>query len=280
MLVLGKLAGPIAETRAANALAPPFRQSSSIRWAGGNRKRCFDRSKALERPCKAGCRVLAARKTGRAPSRGSCGRLVVDISHAHEIGRRDARINKMQASAASRLSGDQRGADNAHGKATARLSAGLCSTWRGDRANGALALAAQLFRHIANALLHAVRPVSPTCGQIRAWPATPVNPERSFSMASVASRDSQGPVPAASRSDDRPIRASCFCPPHHLVLLHVEVPTQTHGRAKRSTPERATCYIGATVSEALMKSNANPYLALGVRPFINCCSVRTMHGAV
>src|ERR1700736_6379841 len=27
-----------------------------------------------------------------------------------------------------------------------------------------------------------------------------------------------------------------------------------------------------------MKSNANPYLAFGVRPFINCCSVRTMHG--
>jgi L-seryl-tRNA(Ser) seleniumtransferase len=26
------------------------------------------------------------------------------------------------------------------------------------------------------------------------------------------------------------------------------------------------------------ESNANPYLALGVRPFINCCSVRTMHG--
>src|SRR5204862_5370409 len=25
-------------------------------------------------------------------------------------------------------------------------------------------------------------------------------------------------------------------------------------------------------------STANPYLALGVRPFINCCSVRTMHG--
>lgn len=25
-------------------------------------------------------------------------------------------------------------------------------------------------------------------------------------------------------------------------------------------------------------SNANPYLAIGVRPFINCCSVRTMHG--
>src|SRR5436190_22667795 len=26
------------------------------------------------------------------------------------------------------------------------------------------------------------------------------------------------------------------------------------------------------------QSNPNPYLALGVRPFINCCSVRTMHG--
>jgi L-seryl-tRNA(Ser) seleniumtransferase len=26
------------------------------------------------------------------------------------------------------------------------------------------------------------------------------------------------------------------------------------------------------------ESNANPYLTLGVRPFINCCSVRTMHG--
>jgi D-glucosaminate-6-phosphate ammonia-lyase len=27
-----------------------------------------------------------------------------------------------------------------------------------------------------------------------------------------------------------------------------------------------------------MSANANPYLALGVRPFINCCSVRTLHG--
>lgn len=27
-----------------------------------------------------------------------------------------------------------------------------------------------------------------------------------------------------------------------------------------------------------MPGNADPYLALGVRPFINCCSVRTMHG--
>jgi len=28
----------------------------------------------------------------------------------------------------------------------------------------------------------------------------------------------------------------------------------------------------------MSSDNANPYLALGVRPFINCCSVRTMHG--
>ncbi|MBV8121929.1 MAG: aminotransferase class V-fold PLP-dependent enzyme [Alphaproteobacteria bacterium] len=27
-----------------------------------------------------------------------------------------------------------------------------------------------------------------------------------------------------------------------------------------------------------MSANCNPYLALGVRPFINCCSVRTLHG--
>ncbi len=27
-----------------------------------------------------------------------------------------------------------------------------------------------------------------------------------------------------------------------------------------------------------MSADANPYLALGVRPFINCCSVRTLHG--
>ena len=27
-----------------------------------------------------------------------------------------------------------------------------------------------------------------------------------------------------------------------------------------------------------METNSNPYLALGVRPFINCCSVRTLHG--
>ncbi|MGC2415301.1 MAG: hypothetical protein WA459_21720 [Stellaceae bacterium] len=29
---------------------------------------------------------------------------------------------------------------------------------------------------------------------------------------------------------------------------------------------------------SVVQSDANPYLALGVRPFINCCSVRTMHG--
>ena len=27
-----------------------------------------------------------------------------------------------------------------------------------------------------------------------------------------------------------------------------------------------------------MTANLDPYLALGVRPFINCCSVRTLHG--
>ena len=27
-----------------------------------------------------------------------------------------------------------------------------------------------------------------------------------------------------------------------------------------------------------LATSNNPYLALGVRPFINCCSVRTMHG--
>ena len=29
---------------------------------------------------------------------------------------------------------------------------------------------------------------------------------------------------------------------------------------------------------SVAQSDANPYVALGVRPFINCCSVRTMHG--
>ena len=28
----------------------------------------------------------------------------------------------------------------------------------------------------------------------------------------------------------------------------------------------------------MSERNTNPYAALGVRPFINCCSVRTMHG--
>ncbi len=31
-------------------------------------------------------------------------------------------------------------------------------------------------------------------------------------------------------------------------------------------------------TEAAAKGNSDPYLALGVRPFINCCSVRTIHG--
>ncbi|MDR3538850.1 MAG: PLP-dependent transferase [Acetobacteraceae bacterium] len=31
-------------------------------------------------------------------------------------------------------------------------------------------------------------------------------------------------------------------------------------------------------TEAAAKGNSDPYLALGLRPFINCCSVRTIHG--
>src|SRR5271166_6383385 len=39
------------------------------------------------------------------------------------------------------------------------------------------------------------------------------------------------------------------------------------------------CYSYQSWSRrCLVERNANPYLALGVRPFINCCSVRTMHG--
>src|SRR5512135_3851685 len=42
----------------------------------------------------------------------------------------------------------------------------------------------------------------------------------------------------------------------------------------RCTAQRRSVHPMAERTEA----NANPYLALGVRPFINCCSVRTMHG--
>src|SRR5438270_13342590 len=38
----------------------------------------------------------------------------------------------------------------------------------------------------------------------------------------------------------------------------------------------ASVVVGGDMPAA--QSNPNPYLALGVRPFINCCSVRTMHG--
>ncbi len=37
-------------------------------------------------------------------------------------------------------------------------------------------------------------------------------------------------------------------------------------------------YRATSRRRMMSDSNANPYLALGVRPFINCCSVRTMHG--
>ena len=32
------------------------------------------------------------------------------------------------------------------------------------------------------------------------------------------------------------------------------------------------------MNSSTMTRNSNPYLALGVRPFVNCCSVRTLHG--
>src|SRR3954454_8363798 len=48
-----------------------------------------------------------------------------------------------------------------------------------------------------------------------------------------------------------------------------------HRIGKRQKP--GACYDAAPVLwEAQM--NSDPYRALGVRPFINCCSVRTMHG--
>src|SRR5712672_1621273 len=42
------------------------------------------------------------------------------------------------------------------------------------------------------------------------------------------------------------------------------------------TASALPCPVLDGVGDAYM--NANPYLVLGVRPFINCCSVRTMHG--
>src|SRR5207302_5069248 len=88
----------------------------------------------------------------------------------------------------------------------------------------------------------------------------------------------EGSVPAV-RPNHRPIPAFVLLPPYHAVLLHVEVPTQPPAGWNRSTTGACEPAIfAAAVSEALMNSNANPYLALGVRPFINCCSVRTMHG--
>jgi D-glucosaminate-6-phosphate ammonia-lyase len=44
----------------------------------------------------------------------------------------------------------------------------------------------------------------------------------------------------------------------------------------RVAPVPAAAIMAASHIGGVM--NANPYLALGVRPFINCCSVRTMHG--
>src|ERR1700738_4664909 len=53
--------------------------------------------------------------------------------------------------------------------------------------------------------------------------------------------------------------------PTSLVLLLINI------RYKHLAP-----HFTPRTGDAFM--NANPYLVLGVRPFINCCSVRTMHG--
>ena len=53
-------------------------------------------------------------------------------------------------------------------------------------------------------------------------------------------------------------------------------PGQTAGLAPAATP--AAIVPSHLPGGVMSATNANPYLALGVRPFINCCSVRTMHG--
>src|SRR5713226_8018685 len=57
-------------------------------------------------------------------------------------------------------------------------------------------------------------------------------------------------------------------------MLNVRHRVSLRGRARGCFP--LLCFVLDSVGDALM--NANPYLVLGVRPFINCCSVRTMHG--
>src|SRR5258708_16058435 len=61
---------------------------------------------------------------------------------------------------------------------------------------------------------------------------------------------------------DRRLAASALT---SLVLLLINI--RYKHLAPRFTPRTGDAFM-----------NANPYLVLGVRPFINCCSVRTMHG--
>src|ERR1700730_10260119 len=119
-------------------------------------------------------------------------------------------------------------------KATARLISGLCSTWRETVPT---ARSPWLLSSFAISRTRSCTPCAqspPTCVKSRmardAWSI----PERSFSMASVASRElKEIPLPPPSdRRIDLP-SASCFCP--HIVYpsCNVEPPTQTpEGRTR------------------------------------------------
>ena len=77
-------------------------------------------------------------------------------------------------------------------------------------------------------------------------------------------------------------RTSAFSREYARLVSARSVVTRTTSPAWRSPLSTdlaaggVRCYNECIVPGGAM--NANPYLALGVRPFINCCSVRTMHG--
>src|ERR1700730_5916034 len=141
----------------------------------------------------------------------------------------------MRASARRVSAADQRGADNAHGESDRQADHRVVLDLARDRANGALALAAQFFRHIANALLHALRPVCADLRQIAHGPRCLVDPRTElldgFGRLSGAQGD---PVAAAIRSKDRLTLG--FMLLSHIVYpsCNVEPPTQTPGGRNRS----------------------------------------------
>src|ERR1700730_2312687 len=151
----------------------------------------------------------------------------------HEIGRREARINKMRASALRVSAADQRGADNAHGESDRQADQRVVLDLARDRANGALALGAQFFRHIANALLHALRTVSADLRQIAHGPRCLVDPRTElldgFGRLSGAQGD---PVAAAIRSKDRLPLGFMLLSPHRLSLLQCGTSDANAGRAE------------------------------------------------